>query len=98
MTTASTVSVLSEHAYEPLSLVVLVPCTTREQWVTLLSLVVVNIRCNEIHPVPVTARLLPNHAMWDELVEHSRMIGSLWSPIAFFGVVINAPAAAVNDR
>jgi len=78
---------------------VLVPCTTREQWVALLSLVVVKVRFDNIlHPLPMTPLPLCNQFIGDESVEHSRMIGSSRSPIAFFGVLINAPAAAVNDK
>ena len=72
----------------------LVPCTTREQWVSLL--VVVNVESEGVHPGPVTSDELYDHDMLDELEAHSRMIRSSWRPMAFFGVWISAAATAAT--
>ena len=58
MTTASAVSVPSEQEYEPLGLVGRIPCTTREQWVALLPLVVVYVSLKEVHILLMIPELL----------------------------------------
>jgi len=96
MTTASAVSDPSEHVYGPLSLLVLVPCTTREQCVSLLSAVVVKLGCIVVHPATLTLDPLYDHNIEDVLEEHCRMNGSSGSPMAFSGFRISAPATAAT--
>jgi len=96
MKTASALSDPSEHVYGPLSLVVLVPCTTREQCVSLLSAVVVKLGCVGVHPATLISDPLYDHDIEDVLEKHSRMNGSSGSPMAFSGFRMSAPAAATN--
>ena len=97
MTTAWAISVPSLQPYEPLSLVVSVPCTIREQWVALLTVVVVNLRSKESHSPPVIPRSY-NHVMRDASVEHSKVIGSSLSPMAFSGFRISAPVVSTTTE
>ena len=62
----------------------------------LLPLVVVNLSFKEAHPLPMRPKPSYIQLIPDELVEHSRMIRSAWSPIAFFGFRVNAAAAATT--
>jgi len=95
-TTASAYCDPSEHLYAPLSLVFSVPRTTREQWVALLTPVVVNLRSVAVHPGPLILVALYDHNISDELDAHSRMSGSSWSPMVFCGALISAPDAATT--
>jgi len=97
MTTAWAFSVESQQLYVPLSLVVFVPCTISwEQWVALLTVVGVNLRSKESHSPPRIPRVLYDHVTRDELVEHSKVIGSSLSPIAFSGFRISVPAVSTT--
>ena len=96
MTAARAILDSWEQSYKPSSLVVLVPCTTREQWVALLSLVVVNLGSVGVHPGPVTSDELYDHVIPDELEAHLRMTGSSWSPMTLFGNRVNTPATAAT--
>ena len=95
-TTASAYCDPSEHLYAPLSLVFSVPRTTREQWVALLTPVVVYLRSVAVHAGPLILVALYDHNISDELDAHSRMSGSSRSPMAFCGALISAPDAATT--
>jgi len=97
MTTAWALSVPPQQLYVPLGLVVSVPCTISwEQWVALLTVVVVNLSSEKSHSPPRIPRLSCNHAMPDESVAHSKVIGSSLSPIAFSGFRISAPVVSTT--